>query len=126
MTYKEIQDKAVKDFNITIVINSKCYSRTRAHCDGSRRICKWKQAESYKSTFTLFHEIGHIETDIKGMKRCEQESEATKWAINEFRKIGLPIKRKVINAYKDYIRMTYNRGVRRGLKKNWKEMDLLI
>ena len=119
--YKELQDKVIQDYKVIIVTDSKCWSRTHAHCnDGTRRVCKWKQVESYPATLELFHEIGHLETDKSGMKRAEQESEATIWGINKMKEFGLPIKRKYANQYKDYVRMTFDRGVRRGLKKNIK------
>lgn len=90
-----------------------------------RKVCKHHIKESYKSLFDLLHEIGHIETDKSGMKRAEQESEATLWAIQQIRKIGLPVKRKVVDSYKVYIKMTYERGVRRGLTKNIKSKLLM-
>ena len=125
MTYSEIQDIAIEKYKINIVNDSKCWSRTHAHCDGSRRVCKWKRAESYASTFTLFHEIGHIEANIKGMLRCEEESTATQWAVDRFRELGIPIKRHVLNSYKEYIRRTFNRGVRRGMKRRIKSSLLM-
>ena len=119
--YIALQNKVISDFNVVIVPNSDCWSRMHAHCkDGSRRICKWKQANSYSSLFDLLHETGHLETWTTTLKRCESESLATKWAINKLRKLGLPIKRKKTQAYKDYIAMTYQRGVRRGLTKKVK------
>jgi len=120
MDYLEAQVFEIKHWNITIVENSTCWSRVHAHCDGSRKICKWRRKNSYKSLFVLLHEIGHIETDVKGMKRCEQESEATRWAVERLRALGIPIKRKILNDYKDYTKRTYERGVRRGLKKKVK------
>ena len=120
INYIEIQNKEIKLWNITNDKNSTCWSRTHAHCDGTRRICKWKQANSYISLFTLLHEIGHIETDKKGMKRAEQESCATKWAVLRLKSLNIPIKRKVVSKYKAYTLTTYNRGLRRGLKKRIK------
>ena len=119
-SYIEIADGEVLKWNINIVFESTCWSRTHAHCDGTRRVCKWKRVDSYRSLFTLLHEIGHIEANTPGMKRCEEESTATLWAIKRMREIGLPIKRKVTAKYKDYIRMTYERGIRRGLRKRVK------
>ncbi len=124
--YLELENKAIQDFKAVIVVDSKCWSRMHAHCsDGSRRICKWKPKESYISLFELLHEIGHLETDKKGMKRAEQESEATKWQLAKMKECNLPIKRKYLRQYKDYIRMTYDRGIRRGLSKRIKSKLLM-
>ena len=123
MDYKAIQNSAIQKYSVTIVQNSTCWKRMHAHMDGTRRICKWNQADSYKSTFGLFHEIGHIEANKKGMKRFEQEQSATQWCIDELRRNNLPIKRKLVAKYRAYIEMTYARGKRRGLKKV--EVDLL-
>ena len=64
--------------------------------------------------------VGHIETHKSTMKRAESETEATRWAIAYIKRLNLPVKRKVVNQYKDYIKMTYERGKRRGLKKRIK------
>ena len=118
--YIAIQKDAIEKYKIVIVADSKCWKRMHAHCDGSRRVCKWMPKPSYVATFELLHEIGHVETDKKGMKRCEQESVATLWGIDRMREYGLPIKRKVVARYKKYIKMTYERGLRRGLQKRVK------
>lgn len=119
--YKELQRKVIDKYKIVIVENSTCWQRMHAHCqDGSRRICKWKPAESYKALYDLLHEIGHIETWKRGLARAEDESLATIWANNKIKELGLPLKRKYANQYKDYIAMTYRRGLRRGLKQKIK------
>jgi hypothetical protein len=48
------------------------------------------------------------------MKRAESEAAATEWAIAEMRRLGLPIKRKVMGKYVAYIKNTLRRGLRRG------------
>ena len=116
MDYTTIQNEVIQKYNIKIETDSKCWKRTHAHIDGSRRVCKWNQANSYASTFTLFHEIGHIETHKKSYKRYEQEYYATTWGTDKMKEAGLPIKRKKVQKYKDYIRRTYERGIRRGLE----------
>ena len=83
MTLVEIQNEAIQKYRIDICDGSKCnndWSRTHAHVK-QRRICKWKQCSSIKSTFELFHEIGHIETHTSKMRRCESEYAATVWAV---------------------------------------------
>ncbi|MCU7522724.1 MAG: hypothetical protein HF308_19135, partial [Ignavibacteria bacterium] len=68
---QEIQNKLIKDYGINIVKSCECLSRGHAHVDGTRRICNWKQEENIGSTFTLLHEIGHIETFKSSMRRAE-------------------------------------------------------
>lgn len=120
MSYTEIQNQVVKMFNVKLDPNSKCWSRTHVHVR-ERRICKWVQKNSIQSTFTLFHEIGHIETSKAGMRRCEDEFAATQWAIVLCAVYGLEIPEKTINDYQDYIFREWDRGVRRGGKLPPKE-----
>lgn len=116
MDYLALQKDAIQKHNITIVENSTCWSRVHAHTDGTRRVCKWKPKNSYASLFTLLHEIGHIETHKSSYKRYEQEYYATTWGVAKMKEYGLPIKRSALQSYKKYIRMTYKRGIRRGLQ----------
>lgn len=117
MNYKEIQNEVVKKYRIDLCDGTRCedgdWTRTHAH-PKTRRVCKWKQANSVQSTFTLFHEIGHIETTKASMRRAESEYHATVWAINECKKYGIEIPAKIIKIYQDYIDWTKDRGVRRG------------
>ena len=118
MTYKEIQDLVIKKYRIDICNGSKCatdWHRTHAHIK-KRRVCKWKAANSIQSTFTLLHEIGHIETTKSSMRRCEEEYYATVWAIAMCQKYKLTVPENIIKKYQRYINMEYDRGVRRGGK----------
>lgn len=119
MNYKDIQNEVIKKYRIDLCDGTRCkdgdWSRTHAH-PKQRRVCKWKQANSIQSTFTLFHEIGHIENNRSGMRRAEQEFHATVWAIAECKKYGIEIPQKIIDDYQEYINMTFDRGVRRGGK----------
>ncbi len=108
--FEDIQNKVIEQYNINIEQNSKCWSRTHAHVKG-RRICKWKQLNSIKSTFTLFHEIGHIETTKSKMRRCESEYYATIWAINKCEELGLDIPLEIISSYQKYIYRELDRGL---------------
>lgn len=112
--YIEIQKEAIKDYNINLDTNSKCRSRTHAHCDKSRRICKWNYSNSIQATFTLFHEIGHIETHNNYMRRCESEFYATEFAIELANKYDLKIPMSIIDSYQQYIFRELDRGLRRG------------
>lgn len=112
-SHKAIQDDVISKYRITIVKDSKCWSRTHAHIK-QRKVCKWKQASSIQSTFTLLHEIGHIMTNHSNMRRCEEEYYATVWAINECKKYNLDIPNSIIKEYQRYIYNELDRGLRRG------------
>ena len=114
--YLEIQAEVVQKYNIVLLPNSTCRSRTHAHCDGTRRVCKWKPANSLVATFHLFHEIGHIETKTSSMRRCESEYAATEWAIERFKEYELTLPYALIDKYQNYIFMELDRGLRRGGK----------
>ena len=116
MKYIAIQNEVIHKYNIDICDGSKCkndWQRTHAHVK-QRRVCKWKQTNSLQSTFTLFHEIGHIETTKSNMRRCEEEYHATIWAIEKFKEYGLTVPEKTIKSYQDYIDREIDRGKRRG------------
>lgn len=113
MTYSEIQCDVIKRFGITVVENSTCRGRMHAHVK-ERKVCKWKPSESYANTFSLFHEIGHIQTHTQKMRRAESEYYATVWAIDRLNEYGLPIKLQQIFIYQRYILLEIRRGERRG------------
>lgn len=118
MNYKEIQNEVIAKYKIDICDGTKCandWRRMHAHVR-ERRVCKWKQTNGIRSTFDLFHEIGHIETTTGKMRRCEEEYHATVWAIEECKKYGLQIPETIIDLYQNYIYMEYDRGIRRGGK----------
>lgn len=119
MTYTEIQNEVIKKYRIDLCDGTKCkdgdWSRTHAH-PKKRRVCKWKQANSVVSTFTLFHEIGHIENNSATMRRCEEEYYATVWAIAKMKEYGIlnKVSAKTKNEYQEYIFEERMRGIRRG------------
>ena len=116
MNYKQIQDTVISKYKIDICDGSKCkndWKRTHAHVR-ERRVCKWEQRNSFQSTFTLLHEIGHIMTDKGYYRRAEQEFFATEWAIAECLKYELKIPYKTISIYQRYIDIEKDRGIRRG------------
>lgn len=118
MKYTKIQEDVVKRYQVDLCDGTKCsndWSRTHAHVK-KRRICKWKAANSVQSTFTLLHEIGHLETTTPSMRRCEEEYYATVWALEKCREYGIKVPEKIIKDYQDYIDMEHDRGVRRGGK----------
>ena len=114
--YIEIQNEVIAKYRIDICDGSKCandWSRVHAH-PKQRRVCKWKQHNSIASTFTLFHEIGHVMTTKGTMRRCESEYYATVWALEECRKYGLDVPDSIVQTYQDYIDREMDRGKRRG------------
>lgn len=117
MKYTEIQDDIIKKYRVDLCDGTRCpcgdWARTHAH-PKFRRVCKWKQANSILSTFTLLHEVGHIETDRAGMRRAEQEYYATVWAIERCEEYGIEVPAKIIKEYQDYIDKEKARGLRRG------------
>lgn len=115
-THKEIQDEIITKYRVDICNGSKCsndWRRTHAHVK-ERRVCKWKQANSIKSTFTLLHEVGHIETTASRMRRCESEYHATVWALQRCKEYGIKVPASIIKLYQDYIDREKDRGLRRG------------
>lgn len=113
MTLLEIQNNVIKECRVKIETDSKCWSRTHAHVK-QRRICKWNQRSSISSTFTLFHEIGHIMTFKGWMRRCESEYYATVWALNKAKELKIKIPETIIDRYQRYIYNELDRGLRRG------------
>lgn len=116
MKYIDIQNEVIRKYRIDICDGTKCkndWSRTHAHVK-VRRVCKWKQTNSIKSTFTLLHEVGHIETTKSTMRRAEEEYFATIWALDRCKEYGIKVPEKIIKEYQDYIDMEIDRGKRRG------------
>lgn len=114
MNYIDIQKEVISKYKIVIVENSTCRSRMHAHCDGTRRICKWSPKNSIVSTFDLLHEIGHIMTTTSKMRRVEAEYYATIWAIERFKEYGLEVPNLTLTKYQQYIDRELDRGLRRG------------
>ena len=134
MKYVDIQNEVINKYRIDICDGTKCvndWSRTHAHVR-LRRVCKWVRANSLESTFTLFHEIGHIVNNTSTMRRCEEEYYATVWAIDELKKYGIKVPVKLIDRYQRYISLEMDRGIRRNgfgydedklnLVKYWEEV----
>lgn len=118
MTYTEIQNEIIKKYNVDICDGTKCandWSRTHSH-PAIRRVCKWKQCSSINSTFTLLHEVGHLETHTSRLRRCESEYLATAWAIERIKEYGIAdkITDNIKRRYQNYIYQERDRGVRRG------------
>ena len=113
MTFRQIQEDAIKKYRIKLDPCSCCWKRMHAHVR-ERRICKWHFKNSVQATFDLLHEIGHVETTKSGMRRAEEEYFATKWAIERAKEYGMTVPEKTIKEYQEYIDMELDRGKRRG------------
>lgn len=116
MKYIDIQNEIISKYRVDICDGTKCkndWSRTHAHVK-KRRVCKWKQKNGVASTFTLLHEVGHIETTTGKMRRAEEEYYATVWALDKAKEYGIEVPQKIIEEYQEYIDMEIDRGKRRG------------
>ena len=125
--YLQLQQEIIDRFHIEICDGTLCgidWHRTHAHVP-LRRVCKWERRNSVLSTFTLLHEIGHIETSKSRMRRSEAEYFATVWALRCAADYGLVIPEHIIDRYQNYIFMEYGRGIRRGGKLPPRESFLL-
>lgn len=115
--YIEICEDAVCRFHIDLCDGTKClndWSRMHAHVK-LRRVCKFKFRNSINAVFDLLHEIGHIETTLSSMRRCESEYFATVWAIKTAKEVyHLEFPESIIKRYQEYINREWDRGKRRG------------
>ena len=122
--YIDIQNEVIAKYRVKVSLGCPLSYRTRTHAHPElRQVCKWKQANSIQATFTLLHEVGHIETDRRGMRRAEQEYHATVWALERCKEYGLEVPGNLIKSYQDYIDSEKARGLRRG-GKGYAEMKL--
>lgn len=112
MKFLEIQKEIIEKYGVTIDEHSLCWGRMHVHVR-ERRVCKWHPKNGVKATFDLLHEVGHIETTKSGMRRCEEEYYATKWALDKAKEYGIDIPEKIKGRYQKYINMELDRGKRR-------------
>lgn len=56
-----------------------------------------------RDVFDLLHEIGHLETNKPGMKRCEEEYYATMWAIEKMKKYDFDIPQNDKAEFQEYV-----------------------
>jgi hypothetical protein len=76
--------------------------------------------------FDILHEIGHIKTNTKGMKRCEEEYYATQWAIKEMKKIGLKLSNKRKQEFQNYIWKWRETGIKLNAKNIPSKEQLIL
>lgn len=104
---------------------------SRAHAHTKKRIvCLAAEPKGYRSFFTLLHEVGHIVGEkadySSGVPRSLAEHNATEWAYQTLKELGLPVKRKVKGEYNAYIKEKVARGLRRGLREVPRELRKLF
>lgn len=101
------------------------HSRAHAHTK-EKKICLAVPPKTFKSFFTVMHEIGHCvhPQGAYGVAktRALAEHNATEWAKKVCRELKIPLKRKVIASYDAYIGRKIARGLRRGLQTVPKEL----
>ena len=121
--WQQLGMDALNKHSIVLEPDSVCWGRTHAHTD-SRVICKAELPKSRSTLFLLLHEIGHIvhpRANYKGAgkqaasNRAEAELNATQWAKDEMRAMGIAVPRRVSANYDAYIQQKLDRGIRRGL-----------
>lgn len=66
--------------------------------------------------FDLLHEIGHIKTNLPGMKRYEEEFYATQWAADRLKEYDGSISKKEKELYQDYLYRWRERSIACGGK----------
>ena len=128
MNYEQMFGDVVHHHGIEVCFRCNCrtgsyelgHSRAHAHCK-ERKICLSVVPRSFKSFFTAMHEIGHVVHPqgnySSSYPRALAEHNATEWAKEKCRELGVPLKRKVLASYKSYIRNKIARGLRRGLQE---------
>lgn len=79
---------------------------------------------SKREVFDLLHEIGHLKTNKKGMKRCEEEFYATQWAIKQMKKYNFDLNKKDKEIFQDYIYKWRETGIK--LKGKMPDKESLI
>ena len=65
-----------------------------------------------RDVFDMLHEVGHLKTNKKGMKRCEEEFYATEWAIKEMKKYKFELSQKDKQIFQNYIWQWRERGIK--------------
>ena len=127
MNYEQKFGDLVLMYGITVCFKCGCrgagyemgHSRAHAHTK-ENKICLAAIPRGYRSFFTALHELGHC-LALRGSysssyPRALAEHNATEWAKQELRKLGLPVRRKVVALYDAYIQNKVERGLRRGLQ----------
>ena len=79
-----------------------------------------------RDVFDMLHEIGHLETNSKGMKRCEEEYYATKWAIQEMKKYGFDLGQKDKQIFQNYIWKWRETGLKLKAKNMPSKEELIL
>jgi hypothetical protein len=123
MVYQEIGKLYLKVYKIKHCPADKCdcWERPHAHTEADdRKICKMPLPKGRYSLFEWLHEVGHIEHPRGGRKReyrSVEEFYATQYAKQEMKNLGIPIPRRMVRDYNQYITDCLERGLKHGMKK---------
>ena len=71
--------------------------------------------------FSVLHEIGHCETYKPRQIKPTREFLATQWAIKEFNRLGLKLKKSDKEAWQEYIFSFANENNKKRYILNWDE-----
>src|SRR3990167_379154 len=127
MEYEQMFGDAVMHHGIEVCFRCKCrgagyemgHSRAHAHVK-EKKICLASVPRGFPSFFTAMHEIGHIvhpQGDYSSSyPRALAEHNATEWAKDKCRALGVRLRRKTIAQYNSYIGNKVGRGLRRRLQ----------
>lgn len=115
--YLSMAEAIAAEHNINTV-----WRQCRGYSFGKDRRVECPEPRGYKSFFTFLHEVGHIVHPQGGYQgsgnpaktRALAEYNATVWAKEKLRELGLPVKRKVSQSYDLYVKDKIARGLRRG------------
>ena len=89
---------------------------TTAHCYLPEKeihfpLSEFRNPDS-RSLFDLLHEIGHLKTNTKGMKRCEEEFYATQWAIKQMKEYCFDLSPDDKEIFQNYIWQWRETGIK--------------
>lgn len=103
--YQKIQRNILNDFCSDFILSFT--DEERAYCVLEDKTIYLNRNDflypSYRSLFDFLHEIGHIKTNVKSMRRFEEEYYATEWAIAQCSKYNVKLSCYDKNDFDNYI-----------------------
>lgn len=76
--------------------------------------------------FATLHEIGHIKTNTSKMKQYMKEYLATQWALEESRRLGFEVSKRIISIYQNYILDWREKSIKRKAKNVVSKSELIL
>jgi len=84
------------------------------------RVNRWIEAPYPKTPISLaifLHEVGHHAVGFdRHKRRCEEEYEVWKWAIDQMRALGIEPDQKVLRRFERSMQYAVGKALRRGMK----------